>query len=312
MLRQLFQGHLFDVFLGAPAEQSDIVDDRLFHKALFHKVRIAGVAVALGKFVPFVLHNGGQVNIYGTFPAERVVHQIIFRGRGKIFAAADHVRDGHQVIVHHISKVIRRHSVALDQNAVFHVFKVHGNIPVHEIVIAARAVFGNVLADHVRHAACEFFLNLFFGKVQTVLVVTAVSVFVAQGFNPFLVAETVVRPAEFNEFFRIFGIDILSLALHVRPVIPAHVRPFVVHNAGIFQGIVNDFHAAFHIALQIGVLDPQNKVAAALFGVQITVKGGSQPADMKIARRTGRKSRSYFFCHDFSFYRCLISSSLSL
>ena len=60
-----------------------------------------------------VLHDRRQMDIRGALPAERVVHQIIF-GRGReILAAADDVRDAHEMIVHHVREIVGGHAVAL-------------------------------------------------------------------------------------------------------------------------------------------------------------------------------------------------------
>ena len=77
----------------------------------------------------------------------------------------------HQMIVHHIGKIIGREAVALYQYHIVKLRIVHGDITVDIIMEYSRAFGGIILPYHKRHAAFKLLLHLFFDKLQTVLVV---------------------------------------------------------------------------------------------------------------------------------------------
>ena len=292
---QLGEGHLFGVALGAPAEQGDVVDDRLLPVPLRDEVLVARVAVALGELFVRVLHDGRQVDVGGALPAELVVHQVVFGRGGEILAAADDVRDAHQVVVHDVRKVIGGHPVALEQDAVLDVLEVDGDGAVDEVLIAAAPLLRHVLADDVRHARRELCLHLRPGQAQAVLVVAADAVFPLEGLDALLVAEAVIGAAQLDQLFGIFPIDRGALALHIRAAAAAHVRALVVIQPGVFEGVVDDLHGAVHIALPVRVLEAQDELAPLLLGEQVGVERGAQVADVHIARGAGRESGSDFF-----------------
>ena len=212
------------------------------------------------------------MDICGALPAECVVHEVVL-GRGRqVFAAPDDVRDAHEVVVHHVCEVVGGQTVALQKHAVLYVFEVHRHRTVDHVVITAAALFGDVLADHIGHARGEFFLHLFFGKAQAVLVVTADAVLVFEAFQPLFVAEAVICPAKLHELFRIFLINGGALALHIRPAGAADVGAFVVFDARVLQCIIYDLHRAFYEALAVGIFEAKDKFAPLFFGVQIAVE----------------------------------------
>ena len=133
-----------------------------------------------------VFHNGRKMNINGSFPPERVVHKIIFRGGRKIFRASDDVSYPHKVVVDNVREVISGHAVALYQNVIFEVGIIDSYRAVNHIFVFAHALGGDVLTDNVWFAGGEFFLDFFLGKFKTMLVVFSVAVLVGERFEPFL------------------------------------------------------------------------------------------------------------------------------
>src|SRR5699024_7336502 len=115
-LDHLVQGEDLLLALGRPAQQQQIVQHRGRQVALGHQILIAGVAVALGQFVLRVLHDGRAVDVGRDLPAEGLIQQVVLGGGGQVFAAADDVGDAHQVIVHHVGKVVGGHAVGLDED----------------------------------------------------------------------------------------------------------------------------------------------------------------------------------------------------
>ena len=245
--------HFFDVALGRPAEKGYVVYNRLFQITFLDEIVEVRVAVTFGKFSRRVLHYRGQVNIFRSFPPERVVHKIIFRSGRKIFRSSDNVSYPHKVVVDNVREVISRHAVALYQNVIFEIGVIDSYRAVNHIFVFADALGGDVLTDNVRFAGGEFFLYFFLGKFKAMFVVFSVSVLVGERFEPFFRAETIVRPAEFDEFFRVLMINFLSFALNVRTVISAHVGTFVVDKSRFFKGTVNKFDRPLDVTLLVGV-----------------------------------------------------------
>ena len=64
----------------APAQEGDVVDDRVGQIALGDQVLIGGVAVALGHLVVLVAHDRGAVDVLRNRPAEALVQQVVLRG----------------------------------------------------------------------------------------------------------------------------------------------------------------------------------------------------------------------------------------
>ena len=112
-LLELVQGEDLLLAPGAPAQQGDVVDDRVGEEALGDQILVGGVAVALGHLVLGVAHDGGAVDVLGDGPAEALVQQVVLGGGGEILAAAHHVGDAHQVVVHHVCKVVGGQAVPL-------------------------------------------------------------------------------------------------------------------------------------------------------------------------------------------------------
>ena len=67
-----------------------------------------------------VPHDGGQVDIGGNIPAQRLI-QVVVTGRGgKILHAAHNMGDAHEMVIDDVGKVVGGHTVLLDQNHVIH------------------------------------------------------------------------------------------------------------------------------------------------------------------------------------------------
>jgi hypothetical protein len=73
--------------------------------ALGDEILVRGIAVALGHLVVLVPHDGRAVDISGNLPAEGLVEEVILGGGGEVLAAADHVGDAHEVVIHHVGEV---------------------------------------------------------------------------------------------------------------------------------------------------------------------------------------------------------------
>ena len=234
-----------------------------------------------------------------SFPAEHVVHEVVFRGAGKVFDAADNVVDLHQMVVYHVREIVGRHTVRLDKDIVFHIRVGHAYMPENEVVVFAYAFGRYVLAYDERFARRKFGFYLFFGKGEAVFVVFMHARFVvaAESSQPLFCAEAVIRAAQFHQLFRVFHIYRLAFALNVRTVTLVFIGTFVVLNARRPESAVDDVYRAFYVALPVGIFYSQHEIAAVLFSEKVGVKAGTQVAYMHEARRGGGESCSYFLFH---------------
>jgi len=237
----------------------------------------------------------------GAFPAESLVEQDVFRRGGDVLAAAHHVRDAHQVVIHHVGEVIGREAVALEQDLVVELFVLHGDVAVDEILEGSRTFLAYALADHVRQALGQLRLHLFGGQPAAAPVVTqdgSIMLFFRLLGLLRLLAETAVGVAFGQQLLGVFLVEAAALALRIRPHRPAFIRALVVLQAGHGESFVDDLHTVLHEPGLVGILYAQDENAFVLARVQVRVQGGAEVADMHVAGRAGSESGSDF--HDVS------------
>ena len=300
-LDQLRQGE--DLLLGvlaagAPAQQADIVQHRLSQVALCHQILIACIAVALGQLVLCVLHHRRAVDIGGDVPAKGLIQQVILGGGGQVLAAADDVGNAHQVVVHHVSKVVGGHPIGLDEDLVVHLAVVHLDVAVHHIVKAGHALTGDLLADDVRLACGKALFHFLLGQFAAAAVVvghlTGSALLGVQSLQPLFGAEAVIGLALCHQLLGVLLEHAHALALHIGTHGAADIRTLVPQKAGLPQGVVDDIHSALHIAALIGVLDAQDEGAILVLGHQVGVQGSTQVANVHITRGRGCKTGADF------------------
>ena len=98
-----------------------------------------------------------------------------------------------------------------------------------------------------------------------------------QSGKAFLVTEAVIGVSLLHELLRIFQVNAGSvpLALHVGPAAAVLIGAFVMYQACLCQGTVNNIHGAFHITCLVCILDTKHENAALVFGNKIGVQGSS-------------------------------------
>ncbi len=81
--------------------------------------------------------------------------------------------------------------------------------------------------------------------------------------------EAVMRPSEFDQFFGIAFIHRQSFGLDIRSEVSADIRSFVPVQTAFLQGLVDHFLGPFDLAFLVCVLDPEQEIAAIMFGDQV-------------------------------------------
>ena len=301
---QLVHGHDLLVVLRAPAEQRDKIHDSLRQEALIHQILIGGMAAALGQLVVLLIRDQRAVHINGHLPAEGLIQAVILGGRGQVLVSSHHMRDPHQVVVHHVGKIIGGKAVGLDQDHVVQLRIVHGDIPVDLVMEGGGPFRGIVLPDHVGHARRKLRFHLFLRQMQAVLVIDVDLLArhgAGQGGKPLLVAEAVIGLALFDQLFGILQINalLLALALDIGAHASVLVRALVVDKARLLKRPVDDVHSPFHISFLVRILNAQDKIAAFMLGDQVRIQRGTQISHVHSARGTGCETCSYFHFHRF-------------
>ena len=113
--------------------------------------------------------------------------------------------------------------------------------------------------------------------------------------EPFFGAEAVVRFAFAHQLLGVRAVHPEPFALDVGAVGAADVGAFVVAQADGAQRIVYHLFRAVHIALAVGVFDPQDKLAALRPGNQIFIQRRTQVAHVHKSGGAGRKPGTNFF-----------------
>ena len=95
-----------------------------------------------------------------------------------------------------------------------------------------------------------------------------------------------------NELLGIFFINVHALALNVRRDVSAVMRSFVGNNLRGGKRLFYKLDGVGNVAGAVGILNPQNEIAALRLRKQIGVKCRAQVANVHVTRRARRKSRS--------------------
>ena len=114
------------------------------------------------------------------------------------------MRDPHQVIIHHIGKVVSRITIRFNQDHIIQLTVIHRDITVNIIVESSRPFSRIVLSDHIRNAFRKLCVHFLFRKLQTMLIIYIDFLpgdRSGQCRQPVLIAETIIRFAFFHQFF---------------------------------------------------------------------------------------------------------------
>jgi len=76
------------------------------------------VPLPLGQLAAVAVEEQGQVAEGGRPPAQRAVQQQVLGGGDEPLGAAQHVADGHAVVVHHVGQVVGGEAVRLHHHGV--------------------------------------------------------------------------------------------------------------------------------------------------------------------------------------------------
>ena len=300
-LYQLLQCEHLLVGLRRPAQKGHKIHHSLRQEALVHQILKGGMAAALGKLLVVFVRDQRTVNIDRYLPAKGVIETVILRGGGQVFISPYHVGDSHQMVVHHIGKVIGGKAIGLDQDHVVQLSIVHGDVSVKLVVEGGGAFPRVILTDHIGHAFFQVLFHFLPGKGQAVLIVLhdLLAVYgLLQGLQTLLGAEAVIGLTLLHQHLCILQIDPLGLTLrlYIGAAASVLVRSFIVDQSRFLKGPVDDVNGSLHLTFLVRILDTKEEISSLMLGDQIGIKRRSQVSHMHPPCGRGRVTCTNF--HD--------------
>ena len=212
--------------------------------------------------------------------------------------------NAHQVVVHHICKVVGGKPIGLEQHLIFQFLVFYRDIAERRVVERGRALVGDLLANDIGRARSLLLQRL----VERQLTAGADMFFDLLGigivrrlFILFL-AEAVVRAAALNQQLCVLAEEVAPLRLHIRPDRAANIGAFIVRQAALGHCFVDHINSTLDQTALIGVLDAKDERAAVAAGDQPGIQRRAQIADMHIARGAGREARAHLSLRDARFH----------
>ena len=205
--------------------------------------------------------------------------------------------DAHEMIVHDIGKVVGRHTVGFEQDAVLDVVRGDGDVAVDHVGVGGHHAEGHLLPDDELFARRRARFRLRERDVAA-LPVVGVDLAVPEAFEALLRAEAVVRAAALDELLGVLLVDVRALALDVGSDAAVAVGSLVVIQARRGESAVDHLLRSFHRAFAVGVLYPEDELPAAVACEKIGVKPRAQVAYVHKARGRWREPRAYRLRHD--------------
>ena len=212
--------------------------------------------------------------------------------------------DAHEVVVNDVGEVVGGQAVALDEHLVVQRGIFHGDVAEDGVVEGGSALLGDLLADDIGHAGVQLGLDLLRAQAGAAAVVLVDG----HALGHFLllavlfVAEAAVGRTLLNEKLCVLAVEPLALGLDVGTCGAAHIGTFVVGQAALSHGLVDDVHGALHQAALVGVLNAQNEGALIVPGNEPGVEGSAQVAHVHIARGAGGEAGAHLSLGDPGFH----------
>ena len=103
--------------------------------------------------------------------------------------------NAHQMVIDDIGKVIGWISIGFNEDHIVQLRVIYADISINIIMESGGSFRRVILADNIWNTRCQFFLDLFFGKMETMLIINhdlLTGHFLFQVFQTFFVAETII------------------------------------------------------------------------------------------------------------------------
>ena len=191
------------------------------------------MTAAFAQFLVVLVSDQRAVDIDRDLPAKSLIKPVVFRSRGQVLIAADHMSDPHGMVVHHVREIVGGIAVRLDQDHIIQLCVRNLDLTVDLIHEFCCPFPGNILSDHVGNTLCEVLFDLFLRQRKTMFVVDhdlLIAGLSAQALQSLLRAEAVISLSLFDQLLRIFHIDAgrFAFALDIRTVPAVLVGSLIV------------------------------------------------------------------------------------
>ena len=101
------------------------------------------------------------MDISGDLPPESLVEQIVFGGGRQIFTSTHHMSDPHEVIVHHIGKVVSGHTILFQQDLIVQDFVFNFDLAENGVLKGGCPGTVDALPDHIGRIGSKFCFDRF-------------------------------------------------------------------------------------------------------------------------------------------------------
>ena len=119
-------------------------------------------------------------------PAERLIEEVVLRGRAEVLAASDDVGNAHRVVVDNVREVVGGVAVGFYQDLILQLAVLDGDFAEYRVGEGRAALDRHFLADNIGHALSEKAVDLLLRKVAAVSVVAAADGFLLDFLEPLL------------------------------------------------------------------------------------------------------------------------------
>ena len=217
--------------------------------------------------------------MFGTSQPERVVDLLLAGGVDQMVVAADDVGDGHVVVVDHDGEHVGRRAVAAQQHEIVEVLVLPDHAALHLVLDHGLAGQRRLEADGRLHAG---------GRLGGIAVAPHAVIEAGAALGARLLAHLV-------ELFR-RGVAVIGLALGqelLGDLAVARGAAELVDDVAVpielqpFQPVQDGVDRLLGGALAVGVLDPEQHLAAAAAGIEPVEQRGAGASDMEEAGRRG-------------------------
>ncbi|KAF5069328.1 hypothetical protein DSECCO2_234200 [anaerobic digester metagenome] len=185
--------------------------------------------------------------------------------------------NAHQVVVHHIGKVIGGQPVGLDEYLIVQRVIVHGDVSEGHVVEGGFAFPGNLLANDEGLACVQIGLNFLLRQTGAAPVILVNGYALCHIFfgSVILAAEATISKALFYQQLGVLSVQIPALRLDIGAYGAAHVGAFVVIQSALRHGLVDHVGGVLYQTALIGVLNAQDERTSRVAGNEPGVQRGA-------------------------------------
>ena len=295
--RQLVDRQQLIVFSRRPADQRQVVDERLGEISLGAKFRDRGRAVAFRQRTVIGPQHQGQVGKDRRGESQRLVQQDLARRVRNVVLPPHHMRHVHQRIVDHDGEIVGGRSVRADDDRIADDVDGKPDVAAHHVLEDDVGIVGHAEADRRPLATGDARLRLLVRQPPARAALRRAP-FGRRGLTLLFElrrgAEAVVGPFVVHQLLGVRLVQMEPLGLPVRTVRAADVRPLVPVETEPAQILENGGFGLARRPFGIGVFDPEDEGAALSARQQPVEERRARVADVQDDRRDwGRSGLSY-------------------